>query len=339
MGVPGILGLGYRLPDATRGNDDRLFDWLRQHSVPGEDLFYGYRIRHVVRDDAEIVGLVQVAATRALDAAGRRPDEVDLLLGGVSLSRHIVPSDLFAVHAALGLRRDVLAIPLGNDFSNFGAALVLADAMIRAGRIRTALVAIGGDWTRAMDYRLPWSLGAGDGAAAAVVGLPRKKAPRWVVVDQEVIALPTAFGDMTMVGDIRRRPVPDDGAHPEDEDWTGPYFHITAKGQKEFGSFGVETAPRAVKALLERQGIDPGEVTVIGHQAARGILDAWKASLAPSRLVETLEAFGNMTIASIPVTLAHADDTLVTPFLVLLALGPDMHVHALLLRRGGAPTA
>jgi 3-oxoacyl-[acyl-carrier-protein] synthase III len=51
-------------------------------------------------------------------------------------------------------------------------------------------------------------------------------------------------------------------------------------------------------------------------------------------MIETIANFANMTIANIPVNLAWsvANDPITHNNLVLFALSPDMHAHALLLQ-------
>ncbi len=55
-------------------------------------------------------------------------------------------------------------------------------------------------------------------------------------------------------------------------------------------------------------------------------------------MVRTIATFANMTVANIPVNLAWAmeREPVSTRHVLLLALGPDMHAHALLLRKAEA---
>ena len=38
-----LTGVGYAVGPVVRGNDDPIFDWLKAHPQPGQDLFKGYR--------------------------------------------------------------------------------------------------------------------------------------------------------------------------------------------------------------------------------------------------------------------------------------------------------
>jgi 3-oxoacyl-[acyl-carrier-protein] synthase III len=108
---------------------------------------------------------------------------------------------------------------------------------------------------------------------------------------------------------------------------------MTEAGQDDFKSFGGAAAPIPAQMVLARQGLSGRDVTLIGHQASSVLLDAWGAAIKGVKVVSTIENFGNMTVASIAVTLAACEAEIVTPYVLLLALGLDMHAHAVLLRR------
>ena len=50
-------------------------------------------------------------------------------------------------------------------------------------------------------------------------------------------------------------------------------------------------APIAVQRLLQRQCIDASDVTFTGHQASQRLLDAWKATLKPGAMFQTLAQY------------------------------------------------
>jgi len=334
----GIIGMGMRLPDSIRRNDDPIFDYLRKHHPDGQNLFTGYDRRHVLAEGEGVLDILAPAARMAIDDAGLTPDQIDLVMGTVSPSTFLLPSDLFALHNLLKLPQTTATLPIVNDFNNFNAALTLADTMVRAGRARNILIAIGGGWTRIMDYRSPQSISAADGAAAVVVGLAGKRQqPRWRYVDAEVVAEQQNFGEMYLIGDRRQAPTSYEVGSPSDpdplgEDWTGPYFHITDAGLAAFSSFGAVTALLAVTRLLQRQGIPASDVTLTGHQASQKLIDAWQKAISPKSMFFTIADAGNMTVANIPVNLCLLQPQVKTPWVVALGLAPDMTANAILLK-------
>lgn len=328
-GDVGIIGLGYQLPVKVRHNDDPIFDKLRKDSSQKEilALFQGFETRHVLGPYEQLVTIMAAAAEKAMIDASVTSADIDLLIGCASLSRYIVPTDLGALHARLNLPQRAMPLPLGNDFSNFTQSLVIGDALLRVGRVRTILVVAGGDWTRAVDYDKGPSVSAGDGAGAAVLGGP-SSGVRWIVRDQQVLVRSDLYGAMFVSGNPVKA-----GGQPQDQEYSGPYFHMTPEGQDDFKTFGGAAAPTPAQTLLARQDISGSDVTLIGHQASTVLLDAWKDTIKPAAVVSTIKHFGNMTVASIAVTLAACEVEIETPYVLLLALGLDMHAHAVLLRR------
>ena len=365
--APTILGLGSKVPDGIRENDDAIFAYLNELKKKIDSPFKGYETRRVLAEDENLIDIVKPAAQEALKTAGVSPDEIDLLIGCTSVGKYIVPSDLYELHKELGLSDKALVIPLGNEFTNFNVALVLADALIRVGRAAKILIAIGGHWTRLVDYHTIQAFSAADGAAAAVVGLPPNEHKerledwqKWHVVDHETLTVSQNFGLMYLADTIRTyrahgpvvvraqgQPPFIEWGEPPNVLWTSPCFHITPDGIKAIRDFGEKVAWKAATNLLTRVGVNSKRVTLVPYQAAIGLIDAWKKNIDPFDTFETIKKYSNMTVANVPVNLVlalspHKTEErkdvgregfkIQTPYIVLLSLGPDMHAHAVLLK-------
>jgi 3-oxoacyl-[acyl-carrier-protein] synthase III len=320
-----ILGVGYAVPNEVRTNSDPIFDWLKANAPNGTGLFQGYRDRRVLPEGRDLMAIMLPAAEDAIGRAGIEKSDVDLVLGTGSVSRYGTPNDLCKLHKELGLDPRAWVLPLANDFTNFNAGLVLADAMIRAGRIRHALVCVGGDWTRNVSYHTPQAVSAADGAGAVVVGPPTPSG--WSVVDSWTETDSSFYGSMYTAAD----PV----ECPNVSAFGQPYFHITAQGIQGFKTFGTDAPPRAALGVLGRHGIHPRDVCLISHQASSVLLQAWSETVGPGQYLNTLEEYANMAVANIPVTFAWAalGNRIQRDHLVLLGVGPDMHTNAVLLSR------
>lgn len=325
-----ITGLGYAVPAGIRTNDDPLFDWLRASPPAGADLFAGYRERRVLEADESLEDLMTAAARAALADAGSDGSDVDVLLGYGTVSEYLTPNTLAAVHRALGLPAAALIVPVNNEFANFTSSVLIADALIAAGRARCALVVCGSNWTRFVNYRTPQSISAGDGAAAAVIS-PTDDGSRFRVVDHAAQVRSREYGGMYMAADANGAEAPD---HPEAAHRTAPYFHITADGRDGFVRFGEVVPAQVVNELLARAGVASSAVTLVSHQASSVLMAAWELAIRPAQYLSTIATFANMTVSSIPVTLASEYAAIRCDHLVLLAIGTDMQAHALLLARG-----
>lgn len=328
---PRLVGLGYFVPPTRRTNDDPIFDWLKAHVPSESNPFQGYKTRAVLAPGEDLMTMMVPAALNALEDANLRPSDIDLLLGFASISPYATPNALSLLHRQLGLPERAWVVPLNNEFSNFNAGLVMADALIRAGRARNILVVVGGNWTRHVDYHTVQSISAADGAGAAVVGLSSDTS-RWQVIDQNTVTKTSYYGSMYMQGQAYPQTPPRDG---HQRLWSQSFFQITPEGMEGFGAFGGKIAPTAVTQLLARHQIPASSVTLIAHQASTVLFDLWQKVLQPAQMIETIEDFANMTVANIPVNLAWsvANDPVSQDYLILFALAPDMHANAVLLQR------
>ncbi len=323
--IPRILGAGYAVPAAVRTNDDPIFDWLKQHPPP-HNPFQGYLERRVLNVDEDLMTIMVPAAMQALAAAGIDPSAVDVLLGTGSVSTYWNPNELCRLHKVLALPQRAWVIPLNNEFSNFHAGLLIADGMIRSGRVGHALVVAGGNWTRHVSYHTVQSVSAGDGAGAAVLA-SSADASRWTILDQETITQSQYYGSMFMQGQLVDACVR--------WLWTDSFFQITPEGFQGFAVFGEKTAPQAVLNILKRQNLKGSDIALIAHQASQVLYDAWTKAIQPGQLLQTIQQFANMTVANNPVNLAFGiqQGSIERDRLALLALGPDMHANAILLGR------
>jgi 3-oxoacyl-[acyl-carrier-protein] synthase-3 len=287
---------------------DAVFDPVRARAqaeqLPELELFYGNREHRVLGADESLAELVAQAGREALRDAGRAAGEVDRLYGALSLSEYLAPSELYRVHDLLGLRRELLTVPVQGEFTNFVMALLLAWEALRAGHCRCPLIAVGAGWTRNADYRLGNAYGLGDGAAAAVLGPSDSLVP----VDWEARTLGSQYRAMTM----RHRP---------ESGLDHPTFRLEPEaGVQTFLSLGMDGAPELVARLLARHGLDGGDITFVGHQASRKLMDHWNERIRPRAYLDTLEDCGNLLFASVPVTLSR-HRRLQTPYLVLYGIG------------------
>lgn len=330
--VPRILGFGYEVPANTRGNDDPIFDWLRKNNSRGSSLFTGYKERRVLAEDENLETILTPAAIKALRAAKASATDIDLLVGYGSVAAFETPNELARLHQQLALPERAWVLPVNNEFSNFNAGVVLASAMIAGGQARNALVAVGGDWTRHVDYHTPQAVSASDGAGACVMGLS-DDVRCWRVVDVETITQSQYFGTMFMAGAPVRPREPLDG---QSVLYTRPYFQITEAGLAAFTEFGEKVAPQAALRLMARNRLTGDDIALVSHQASTVLLDSWQQAIRPGQYVQTIAQFGNMTLANIPVNLGWSveHDPIRKDSLVLLGIGCDQHANAVLLQRG-----
>jgi 3-oxoacyl-[acyl-carrier-protein] synthase-3 len=285
----------------------------------------------VLAPEEQLVELMVEAARSALQRAALAAADIDLLIGYASVSTWEMPNDLTAVATKLGLAPTTPVIPINSEYSNFNHGMVVADALISAGRATRALVVVGSNWTRYVDYHTPPAISVGDGAGAAVVAMSDDPAG-FRVRDVAFDAEPRYLGGMYVSADPTQPPlVPPTFARP--------VFHLNDVGVEAFKTFGVHRPPSLVEEVLSRNGLSPSDVAFVGHQTSSVLNQAWTTALRPAVFVQTLATYANMTSASIAVNFDVCADEITTSHVALVGLGPEPSCSVVLLERALSASA
>jgi len=329
----GMLGFGYCVPSHIRTNDDPLFNHIKatanSQGISEQSLFTGTKERRYLKPGERLEDLMVQASQQALVQAGLKPEQINRLYGYASVSEFITPNALYKVHADLKLSTQTLVVPINSDFGNFLTSVIQAWEAIAAGHCDYALVVCGSYWTKYMDYNKGHSIAAGDGAGAVVIG----RSGSFTLVDYAAETLSNEYGAMT----LQCRPSIHNGIRSiivDENNLPIPTFYITPEeGIQSFLTSGMEGPPRIIKSLLEKNGLTSDKMALISHQASRKLMDHWSQVINPKEYFDTLEQFGNIVLASIPVTLACYFNKISSDYIVLLGLGLGFHQAALLIKR------
>jgi 3-oxoacyl-[acyl-carrier-protein] synthase-3 len=133
-----ITGTGSHLPPRRLSNDD-MAAMLAERGLETSDAWIvertGIRFRHFAADGVDCSDLALPACQAALAAAGRRAEDVDLIVVATSTPDMVFPSTATILQHKLGVHGcpafDVQAV-----CSGFVYALTVADALIRTGSAR-----------------------------------------------------------------------------------------------------------------------------------------------------------------------------------------------------------
>jgi 3-oxoacyl-[acyl-carrier-protein] synthase-3 len=246
----------------------------------------GIRQRHIAADDEMTSDLALQASLRALDAAGLKAADLDLIVVGTTTPDQIFPSTACLLQAKLGVG-GCPAFDLQAVCSGFVFALATADQFIRGGQCRHALV-VGAetlsritDWTDRSNCIL-W----GDGAGAVI--LSRSDEPG--VISTHLHADGAHRSLLEVPAGVSRH-------HPDDK--------IRMEGRAVF-KVAVNTLDQIVDETLQHNGISKTELDwLVPHQANIRIIQATAKKLAMSmdNVVVTVDTHGNTSAASIPLAL------------------------------------
>jgi 3-oxoacyl-[acyl-carrier-protein] synthase III len=322
-----ITGWGKCLPPSVLTNAD-LATFLETNDewITSRTGISTRRISHVALGD-----LAHVCSARALAAAGLDAAALDLIVLGSCSFDDQVPNQASGLQVRLGAKR-AASMDVNTACTSFLYALSTANALIRNGTVRNALV-VGGEVISAfMDWRNRGvSVLFGDGCAAVVLQ----------ATDREEGVLVEKLG---CDSDARNTLVV--------EGMGGRYANVgRVYGDTSWIFEGGEIFKRAVLGMsgacadvLASRGVTANDVdVVIPHQANLRIIEAVakRAGVPMERVFVNVQRYGNMSAATVPVALVEAlEEGRVTPnsLLLLPAFGAGLTWCAHLVRWGDRVT-
>ncbi|MEJ0098309.1 MAG: beta-ketoacyl-ACP synthase 3 [Pseudomonadota bacterium] len=318
-----VTGWGKCLPPAVLDNAglatflDTSDEWILSRTGIRER-----RISHV-----GLTELAEVAARRALAAAGRNADDIELIVFGTTSFDDQAPNQASGLQQRLGARR-AAAMDVNTACTSFLYAWSTANALVRTGVVRNALVVGGEVISRFMDWsNRNVAVLFGDGCAAILI----EATDRVEGLLGERLGCDVDGRDALVIHGMGSR-----------------YADFTRRmGVTEWIFDGPEIFRRAVVGMaqasadvLAAHGFTANDVDlVVPHQANLRIIEAVAArvGVAAEKAFVNVQRYGNMSAATVPVALVEALEAgRVTPgaLLLLPAFGAGLTWCAHLVRWG-----
>lgn len=280
-----IIGTGSALPVRCVSNAelaqsvDTTDEWIVERT--------GIRFRHIAGENETTATLGTAAAKRALEAAGVDASAIDLIILATATPDQTFPASATKVQAALGIN-DCIAFDIAAVCSGFLYALSVADSMIRAGGVKTALVIGSETFSRILDWedRTTCVL-FGDGAGAIV--LRAEEGERGILTTR-------------LHADGRHNGLLYVDGGPST---TGTVGKVRMRGSEVF-RHAVTNLASVMREVLADTGHQASDVDwVVPHQANARILDATarKLGLPPEKVIVTVDIHANTSAASVPLAL------------------------------------
>ena len=323
MTYASITGWGKCMPPAVLTNADLATfldtndEWITSRTGMKER-----RVSHI-----SAVEMSTIAASRALACAGLDAADLELVIyGGVS-NEELCPNSASGVQLALGATK-AASVDLNTACTSFCYGLATATAMIRTGMVKNAVV-IGMELiSRYMDWsNRNVAVLFGDGAAAVVLqASEREEGMLGAVMGCDAEArdslrvrgfgcgysgLGVTFGDTLW-------------------DFDGQVIFKRA----------VQAMAAASQQVLRARGVAPEDVAlVVPHQANLRIIEAVAkyAGIPMEKVMLTVQKYGNMSAATVPVALVEAlEEGRVSPgsWLLMPAFGGGLTYCSLLVKWG-----
>ena len=286
-----ITGTGSHLPPRRLSNADLARQLAEQGVETSDDWIVartGIRARHFAADGVACSDLAVAAANAALQAAGRNAAEIDLIVVATSTPDMVFPSTACIVQQKLGVH-GCAAFDVQAVCSGFVYALAVADALIRTGSAKRALVIGAEIFSRILDFKdRTTCVLFGDGAGAVV--LEASDEPGLLASDLHadgrhvgILCVPGTVAGGKVLGD--------------------PLLKMDGPAVFKLAVAVLEDAARTV---LAKAGKTEADIDfLIPHQANIRIMQsmARKLKLAADKLIVTVDEHGNTSAASIPMAL------------------------------------
>lgn len=293
-----VKSIGHAVPTTVLTNKDlesvvdTSDEWIVQRT--------GIRERRVCRGLEGTGSLSLTAAQEAISRSGIDPKDIELVLCGTVSGDFPWPSTACYLQNELGARH-AAAFDVSAACAGFIYALSVADAMIKVGQVKNALV-VGVD---CLSKQVDWTdrstcILFGD-AAGAVVLSGEENTNRGIV--QTVLMSDGSGGNHIMI-EVGGSRYPYGAPHSE-----GKKTCITMMGAEVY-RFAVQAMGDACLSVLEKAGLTSDDIDLfVPHQANLRIIDsaAKRLNLPPDKVFVNVDRYGNTSGGSIPLALYEAE--------------------------------
>ncbi len=284
-----LIGTGSALPARLVDNAEMALivdtsdEWIVERS--------GIRQRYIAGPGETTASLATEAARNAIAAAGIEPATIDLIILATATPDQTFPATATIVQDALGCNGGI-AFDVAAVCSGFLYALGVADAMLRTGMAKRALVIGAETFSRILDWedRTTCVL-FGDGAGAALLEARDSDDPDAPGILATKLHADGAHNQLLFV----------DGGPST----TGTVGKVRMRGKEVF-RHAVTNLADVLREVLADTGVTAEELDwVVPHQANKRILDgtAKKLGLPAEKVIVTVDRHANTSAASVPLAL------------------------------------
>jgi len=240
------------------------------------------------------------AALKALEMAGKKPDEIDQILYATCSGDTIIPSTACWLQAKLGATK-AWAVDLNAACSGFVYALTTADMYVRSGQSKTVLV-VGAE---VLSANVNWAdrtscILFGDGAGAAVI----ERAP----IDSKSKIIASRLQSDGSLWELLVIPAGGSRQPASHEVIDAQQNKIHMKG-KEIFKVAVKTLADFAAEVVESSGYKLSDVDwFIPHQANMRIIEAVanRLGMPMDKVLVNIDRYGNTSSATVPTMLDEA---------------------------------
>ena len=297
-----ILSTGTYVPSRVVTNKEleKLMDtsdeWIQQRS--------GIKERRWVSENETTLSMAKSASLKAIDKAGLKVDDIDFIIFGCLVADYIFPGTGCLLQRELGFKKPVPALDIRNQCSGFVYALSIADAMIRSRQYRRILIVGSEIHSTSLNVSTEGrdiSVLFGDAAGAMVV--EGRENSDGYVIDNELHSEGLHAEKLALM-----KPSSNDHPRMSVATMESPHRFPVMDGKLVFKN-AVERMTQVSQEILSRNKFSANDVDfVVPHQANLRInqMVMNQLNLSLDKTHNTLDRYGNTTMATIPITFDEA---------------------------------
>jgi len=293
---PRITGTGSSVPEKVLTNFDleKMVDTTDEWIVTRT----GIRERRIAAEGEYTSTFATIAAERALEAAGVKAEEIDLIVVGTLTPDFPFPATACIVQQAIKAT-NAFCFDLSAACSGFIYALATAEKFMVSGQVKKALVIGAEVLSRIVDWNdRNTCLLFGDGAGAVVLE----------AVEGESGILSTHMHSDGNYWDILYQKGAGSRNPATQKNLDDGLVYLTMQGNEVF-KLAVRAMGEVAQEALEANGLTADDVKLfIPHQANQRIVDSVgkRLGITGERVYVNLDRYGNTSAASIPIALDEA---------------------------------
>ncbi len=291
-----ITGTGSHVPKKVLTNVDlaKLVNtsdkWITERT--------GIRERRIADSSEAASDLGAIASKKALQSAGVKPKEIDMIIAATISGDMPVPSTASFIQSKLGIK-DAAVFDVNAACTGFLYGLSVADSFIKGGKFKKILLVGTEILSRFTDWKdRSTCILFGDAAGAVVIEATRKNSG---IMSTHLHSNGNLWDLLYLPGGGSKYP-------PSKESLRQRLHYIKMKGNETF-KIAVKTLEKLTVETLKANGIKPSDLSLlIPHQANLRILQATakRLNLPMDKVVVNIDKFGNTSSASIPMALDEA---------------------------------
>lgn len=293
-----IAGIGVAVPPKIVTNHDleKMVD-TSDHWIVTRT---GIKQRRVLEAGRSNVDLSEQAAREALDRAGLKPEQLEMIIVATVTPDYPLPATACLLQARLGASKAV-AFDISAGCTGFLYGLTVADQYIRTGIYHNALIVGVEILSRIIDWEdRSTCVLFGDGAGAAVLTCANSR--RGIVCFE--LGSDGRGADLLMV--------PGGGSLlPASRETVEQKLHYVKMNGNEIFKFAVRIVEETTLSLLHKGGFTPEDLDFLFlHQANLRIIESARKRLKipPERVPVNIDRYGNTSSAAIPILIKEELD-------------------------------